>query len=280
MLNMSSALLEFIDLASDDAPFTSNERFPIPFSMAGIDLSDQDYPLYVIPEISETDARGMLNQFPDEAVTYLLVAKSIWETDADQARQLVLDGFTYAENETRYLASAAFIADEASDQGAGILLAIFAWQKSLSELTEDDYEDFRPLIGSYIYDATGNIETLNYQALVDTFADVENYQALNLDTSNMSMPTAFAIIHNYIERGGVRLEVIANRYAENAFDRMLADPRFEAEGLLLLGEYELLNDDPAAAERAWNSILDLENTPDWIEDRADELLNQLPTEED
>jgi serine/threonine protein kinase len=284
-LNMSSSMLEFIQLANQNAEENPNApgRAPLPFSVVGVELSEHDYSLYLIPTLEESQARELFDQFPEESLSYLLLAKSIWRTDAESARDLILNGLMFAEDETRYLASAAFVAEDSSDTGAALVLAIFAWQKSVTELTEEQYADFRPMVGNYVYQTSGNIRLLNYQSLLDTFATAEEYQALGLNPENTANPAALAIIRNYVARGGTRFDTLGSAldvFIENAFTRMASDPNFQAEALLLRGEYARLQDDLAAAERAWDSILNMEDVPEWIEDRAEELLNQLPTGED
>ncbi|MCA9913149.1 MAG: serine/threonine protein kinase [Anaerolineae bacterium] len=281
LLSMSSAFLELRQLASQTDPGNSIvDRYPIPFSVVGVDLSNQDYPLFIIPRLNLDRAQQFLTDFPDEELSYLLVAQSLWTTNDTRARSVVLDGYPYAAEKTRYLATAAFIANEANDKEAAILLGIFAWQESTTELTDAEYEAFRPFIGNFIYDGTGSLGLLNYRNLVDTLANSEDFQALGISTASTNNPAAFAIIRNYIERGRTetRFEVVGTAietFTDNNLTRMSHDPHFDAEGLLLRGEYALLQSDPAAAERAWNGILEMDHVPAWIERRADELLNQL-----
>lgn len=279
LLGMSSAFLELVQLANQDTP-GNIEHYPLPFSVAGVDFSDDDYPLFVIPTLNEDRARSYLEDFPEEELSYLLVAQSIWNTNAELARTTILQGYQYADVQTRYLASAALLARENADETASTLLAIFAWDVSVMELSDDEYDAFRPMIGNYVYDSAGRLNVLNYRSLLDTLATTEQYTALGIRTSNTDSAAAFAIIRNYTARGGIntRFETLGtaiDTFAETGLTRMVNDPAFDAEGLLLGGEYALMLDDPAQAERAWEGILNMDDVPEWVEDRAEELLNQL-----
>ncbi len=285
ILNMSSSLLELIQLDTQNNPSPSADMLRIPprFAAVGVTIIDHDYPLYAIPEVSADEARTLFEQFPEEELSYLLLARSIWGRDDDQARALILQGAAHADVSTRYFASGARVASDAADTGAALVLSIFAWQKSVTELSADQYEEFRPIVGNYVYETAGNLRLLNYQSLLDTFATAEEYEALGLDPDNTANPAAIAIIRNYTVRGGTRFDQLGSAmdlFIENALSRMALDPNFQAEALLLRGEYALVQDDPAAAERAWNSILNMDDVPEWIEDRAEALLTQVSTEED
>jgi serine/threonine protein kinase len=270
LLSMSQNLLELRALSEsanlDDAHdmlFLPILEIPEEYAELGIHMEEGEFPSLLIPELES----AQIPENPTDPIGYLLRARGLYQVeDISGARQAIAEGLP-EDNQTIYLSSAAKLAADSGDTNAGLLLAIAAAENARSE-SELLFEIVRPYTGEFVYETAATTRVLDVTATLQELTSSGIISAESVSLLENSPMADFAITRN----------LIANRnfvLAQRRLSRISEDSPLYAEFLLLKGELAIASGENETAVEFLESIDDLEDVPEWLENRAGELLDTL-----
>jgi serine/threonine protein kinase len=271
-------LISLIELNTEDTESPGfifyrppDDRMTLPRDFQTIDIAyaGEPYPSYDIPAVETDEARRFNTRFPDNPLSYLVLARSHWTTSPENARDALINGIEIAsengdETLTLYLTSAARIAD--SEENIGLALAFNALALETARNNPLLYDEIRSSAGQYIYENAGETDTLTQ----DTLDDLAGRQ-ISLNG-----------IEDLADSPALRFLIARSRMINNSSEadllilRTLNDPEYLQEEIMLLqGEIAAGNNNSIAARRAWDAVLSTDTAPQWVQERAETLLAQL-----
>jgi serine/threonine protein kinase len=281
--SISSNLLELVTLAATSADDENPPGFifyrppddrliPEPVREAGVTYTDDPYPSYEIPRVTPAEAESLVDDFATHPLPYLLLARAEWQNNPDIARDALLNGLQVADNApgrdnsvvTLYLTSAARIADD--NDNIALALAFNALALETAHENTPLYNEIRGTAGQYIYENAADADTLTQETLSNLIGE-----QITLDsTDNVADSPAVRFLMT-------RSRLVNNSRGANLLMRTLDEPAYLDEEIMLLrGELAARNNNNSAARRAWDAILNTDNAPQWVQQRATRLLAQLP----
>ncbi|MEM9954256.1 MAG: protein kinase [Chloroflexota bacterium] len=272
LLGMSSNLQELSTLAQGN--FIEDARFG--FLDATLDTlvtgseyqvnvnREAGFPILEVPYVpSDT-----LPETVDNVIIALLTVRSLYEEgEQTGARSFVVNNLP--ENpqiQASFLLSSARIAEEYDDSDAVVVYAIVA-----SELTQDQpfiADEIQNVATEIIYQ---NADISRATAITDTFNEIAALREIPdtvLLTVDSSEFVAFATIRGLLVNERVRL-------AMPLLERVPNDGQLAIEFDLLQAEYLWITGDEVDAELLLNDILDNNDTPEWVNNRAEDILTVL-----
>lgn len=265
LLNMSTNILELQTLANEGAFGVEINREGVPPELFPLNIQLDDnlgYPIYEAPVRPVSMVEAFQVDYPEQPLVYLSLAISQWAGDDNEAaRQAIQDGYAFAEDKTQYLVSATFAAEQNGDKTAAMAYVIAALEFARADV--EVFAVLRPIGGQYIYANAGNFEFSDETTLGD-------FGFLGAEFTLSDSPIAlFAAARNQIFNDNQRsTTAILNRVEDTSL--------LQAEFDLLNAELEILRDNSTDASTALNAILG-SDAPEWITDRAQELLTQIET---
>jgi serine/threonine protein kinase len=269
LLGASNNLLELSEIWQRSQPrdmLVGMNPLSAPFIEAGVSInSEMGIALYNIPPLPQDFAKGILEEVPEEATSYLLYARSVWETDTEESYATIQQGKQYADNLAVYFSSAAQIADEVGDYDAAIAYMIL----SLYEARNDSelQTAMRANSGEYLYNTIAKTNNLN---LGNTYTEIgvpEMYPAAEFEAIG-NLPQGFIIAaYSRILEGNPLL-------ALGALNRIPEAESNSPEVLLVRAELALSREADREATRILQSLEANDAAPDWIQDRAEDLLKE------
>jgi serine/threonine protein kinase len=261
LLNMSTNIQELMALSASGAfdKHLNVEGVPHELVPLLIRVEDyNDYPIFVAPTLPLDLVQSIQESHPDEALVYLSLGVSQWSNnDNVAARQAIEEGYALAEDKVQYLTSAAYAADTMGDRNASVIYAIMSLESARADAIV--FEQLRPVVGKYIYDNAASLSLAD-----ETEFDTDLIGDFQLSESLVAQ---FAAARFRIVNGNERLAQIVLRRAE---DTPILQPEFN----LLRAELALLQGNSTDASTTLSAILE-GDAPEWVEERADELLEQI-----
>ena len=189
--------------------------------------------------------------------TYLALAKTAWQQNqTDVAQKAVQDGLAIAPDKIQYLLTAASVAQDVNRITAMIYLDTQALVRAQSN--PPMYPDVRAQVGEALYTAAQTPNEVNLREL----------ERFNASSPDFQPPDLFDIM-------AVQILVVQKRLplAQAAFNRLSDQTSKLSEAYLVHGELLQAQGNTAKAKKAWETALQIPNTPQWIIDRVTELLN-------
>lgn len=269
LLNMSSNIVEIATIANEmdvaSSVGQSTEQVDV-FEQVGIDYREEEL-RYDVRSIPLEEAQTILEEFPEDERSYLLIARRLWDDNEDErAREAIFEGLPYTENITIYLNSAWIMAASEGDEEAALALSV-----ATLESASDDMGlalQLRQRITEYIYQTAGDNPSMNVSDLMGGIIDRDMTQLDFLGNARDSEAVRFAALRGLIVNENTRLARLG--LAGTTSLRML-----QPEFALLRAEFLIMQDEIENAQTVLNGILEAQPIPRWIEDRAEELLNDL-----
>jgi hypothetical protein len=223
-----------------------------------------DLPIYPIPYIFEPAmADEALRMTPRDSFAHLTAAHTYWRSDPARSYATIAQGRQYAEEAVMYLLTAAALADENNDAAAAITYTLLALHEA--EKAPDEYNRIRPAAGAYLYRAAEQIAGGTGEISLNIVGEM--YSPEELRQVQDSGPRVFVTARVLLLRGNARL-------ANAALSRGAATSDFAAEIDLVQGEIEAATRRRAQAIALWQALVDDETAPEWIQERAEELLEE------
>lgn len=275
LLNMSTNIIELVTL-------TTTGEFHMGMAegrRAGIIISEYEdlgvvynasLASYEIPLISLEEAQAFQEAFPDNPITYLLLAHATGVENRDQevGANIILSGLPYTEDVALYLFSAARLAEENGYAQGAVMLRMLSLEAAMDT---DLFPRVRENATEYIYEHIADLGNFDLQNL---FAEAT---AANLSQYGIEINIEESFALRY---GMVRYLISQERYpaarAILAQINLAENNPLEEEFALLQGELEAQAGNTIRARATLEGILELESSfPHWIRERAEELLNEL-----
>jgi len=218
--------------------------------------------LYVVPELSVEDAQALVGDEPDNPAAYLSLVRALaLANDLAATEQPLTTGATYSDDPVMYVLSAAVVLHDANRDG----LALALLRDSMTRLQDaTNFDQLREYGGRSLYEA----------AL--TQSGVELYELATLrdlrDLTDTALRSTSPIYQAFSARALLTIDrpVLANRLVETALNR---SPGL-AEAQLVLGEIQASAGNLNDARLQWTAARDGSSAPEWVKERARQLLEE------
>jgi serine/threonine protein kinase len=225
----------------------------------GLTMEFNSGELYVVPALSHTQAQERIDQQPDDEIAYLALARASWDESLPRiATQAINEGLITTQEPTRYLLTAAQIAQDAEEPDAALAYAILAFSAAEDA---DDLALARSYGGLLLYESALTGEAIDTAALSERLFSQAVIDRYDLNTSIVRLMTARRLIttENYIlaQRQLATLDEGADDLAETQ---------------LIRGELAAAQGNNETARDHWGTIMADEDAPQWVRDRAEALL--------
>jgi hypothetical protein len=212
--------------------------------------------LYNVPTLTHDEARAAIDANPNDPIGYLaLVRVQLDANDLRGIRRTITEGVLAVEDDARFELTAAKLAVESGHPDAAFV--IYASVLSQSEGSAR-YEEVRSSAGEAMYELATHSERLRPAQVI----------GLNAELENMNSPLVKAMIARAM------LSSENTRLAQLNIAAALNGDTALAEAHLVNGELR----QPSNAEIAraeWETARDTPDAPQWVRDRATELLATL-----
>jgi tRNA A-37 threonylcarbamoyl transferase component Bud32/tetratricopeptide (TPR) repeat protein len=213
--------------------------------------------LLAVPEMSVSEAQAAVKANPSDPVAYLALGAAYLKAgDAGNAQPAFTSGLNIASDPVLYLLTVAYLADQAGNVGAAAAIFSDAYRQSVVTNT---YPEVRAIAGQYLYNAAVNSPAQIGPAELRRITDAPAGREFPL----MEALAARIFIGNNDLLDG-----------ERWVSRALTADNTLAEAHLVRGDLFQARSAPARARNEWMAALSSgANTPQWVIDRAAELLN-------
>ncbi len=269
LLGASNNLLELGEILQRSSPsnmIVAMNPLSAPFVEAGVSInSEMGIPFYNIPPLPEEFALGILEELPQEATSYLIYARSVWETDAEKSYATIQQGKQYSDNPAVYFSSAAQVADQVQDYDAAIAYVILSFYEARRDT--ELQTAMRASAGEYLYTTAAKANNLN---LGNTYIEIgvpEMYPAAELEVIGNLTQGLIVTAYNRILEGNPVLALAA-------LNRIPEAENNSPEVLLVRAELALSRDADREASRILKGVEANDAAPDWIRERAKDLLKE------
>ncbi len=221
-----------------------------------------------IPQLSVQEARALVNDYPDEPVTYLALANAYWERGgtaaANAARATLRDGGIQAgEEEFIYALTAARLADE--NEKIADALAYYTIAYTIAKEQDHLNAEIEAEALAYAYDHADDVESMEVIGGIIS-AVISNDEATDSRTISNSPVLRMAAVRAALLRGRITT-------AERTLRRIAADEALDEAVLQLLrGEIALHTDNVEEGLTILSQLREEESTPEWVRVRATELI--------
>lgn len=200
-----------------------------------------------------------VEQNSQTAEAYLALAKAAWLADrAAEAQAAIVDGVKVADDPVAFYLSAAEVADEVKRIPAAMIM--YSRALTTAQSNNDIFPEIRAIAGEYLY----------YQSLELVGVDQDSMQKFQQAFPDFQPHPLLTImgIHFPLMNGRVNL-------AELGFRRLPESVANLAEARLVLGEIHQAQDDDDKAKIEWEAIAGITDAPEWVKQRAEELLRSI-----
>ncbi len=202
-------------------------------------------------------AEAALRSDPTNAGAALALVKSQLQAGQDAAaRQTLADAAAHSRDPLPVEMTAADIAVQIGRYDAAFAIYSQALEDAIGK---PPYPAVRITAGEYLYTAATLAGRLTLAQAVQ----------LSQDLKNNSSPIVSAMIGRALLAGG------RTRLAETAIANALNQDSTLPEAHLVNGELKLAKGDQAGAKAEWQLVLDSPDAPDWLRNKATELMNSL-----
>ncbi|NWF68777.1 MAG: serine/threonine protein kinase [Chloroflexi bacterium] len=216
---------------------------------------------YQVPDIPLDIAQTAVARNPNDPAMYLAVARALnADGQSSAARAAFEAGLAIADDRIGYLMTAGNLMAEDENHESAIVLYLAALQ--LARENPLAYPDVRAHVGHYLYELTSQPNNVNFTAL---------RLSLNSPELNQIDPSFLHIFGSYNLLNFERPTLALGRI------RPLATrPDALAEARLVYGEAFLADNQPEQAREQWTIARDDPHAPQWVRDRAEELISDNP----
>lgn len=270
LLGASNNLLELTEILQRTQPgsgiFTGIKPLSSHFIEAGIAInSDAAIPLYLIPPLPVEVAEAILKEEPEESISYLTYARAIWESNPEESYATIQRGKQYAAEPIVYFTSAAQIADQVGDYEAAIGYILLSLYEARNE--PELLQTIRGTAGEYLYNTAGKVSNLNLGSIYIELGISDMYAASELEAIGSLTPGYVVTAYN---------RVLADNHvlALGALNRIPASESDTPEVQLVRAELALARNLTREAARILQSLEKNDAAPDWIHERAEDLLKE------
>jgi serine/threonine protein kinase len=217
-------------------------------------------PMLDVPQLTAEEARRAILRDPNNPGPYLALARTQLQANTTvedlAARQTLADGLSHFPDAVRFYMTAANLALEVGRYDAAFLIYADALKVAQGQ---PPYPAVRETAGQYLYNAATLADRL-------TLAQV---RYLDQQIQDNPSPIVSAMIGRAFLNSGMP------RLAEVGIDRALAADNTLAEAHLVNGELQFEQGDRTQALAEWKLAHDDPSAPQWVRDRADQLMNTL-----
>ncbi|MDX1994871.1 MAG: protein kinase [bacterium] len=199
---------------------------------------------------------------PENPVDYLMTAQSAWiEGDATTAAEAIEQGYALTDEDPLYWLAAAQIAYEAAYTNEAIAYALLAYQAAGTN--PESLIQVRTIGGEFLFNVVES----------HTFDPQEVVRSVLSETDTQAFTTASPILLLLTAKQNVQAG--RPRIAEGLLERLSTQYEQLPEYQLVLGELYAVQGESERALAAWDSILETENVPTWITEKAELLTETL-----
>lgn len=243
---------------------TSSDAFNIAFNEPPPGFADNSTPFYPVETLSLDEAQAHVDEQPGDARAYLSLARAAWAANEDtRAEQAVEDGLAVADEQMRYLLTAADLAKRYEQTQQAILYSLLTFNAA-----SDSQSLFlaRQIAGEYLYRIAED-SSLNLQ---ESLALANEEGSIRQGSQARSIALLLAVRHQIF----TGRPIVAQQGVENLAGTLSDTPEYQ----LIAGEYYASVDDREAALEAWESVEQLAEdspTPAWITEQADFFIRSL-----
>jgi Tfp pilus assembly protein PilF len=206
------------------------------------------------------EARRAIQNNPNDPGPYLALARNQLEANTllqdIAARRTLADGLSRFRDPIRFYMTAADIALEIGRYDAAFLIYADALKAAQGQ---PPYPAVREAAGQYLYNAATLVGRLTLE------------QIYYLDQELQDNPSP--IVSAMIGRAFLTSDML--RLAEVGINKALAADPGLAEAHLVNGELALAEGDPEKARDEWTKALGDPSAPQWVRDRAQQLIDTL-----
>ncbi len=212
-----------------------------------------------VPEWTLDEARQKLEENPEDAVTHLALARALWQDNqASAGLEIYAKGLPFADNPASYALTAGMLADESGQDTATTIIAIQTLERFQNDA--EVYPFIRSEVGAFLYERAIEAEGNSFRDIIQSLSnDDVNFEEIKNPVTDALLARAL------ITQGRFAL-------ADARLRRNLADDVNVAESHLVLGELFQARNNTARALREWEMVSDDDNAPQWVLDRAAELI--------
>ncbi|MBC7813038.1 MAG: protein kinase, partial [Burkholderiales bacterium] len=247
-------LLEQVQLTSSAVARTDVDDLPISTPALTTSVATENNP--TLPLV---DARAAVDANPEDPTAYLTLAQALWLEDRPQeARQTVERGLPFATDPTTYLLSAADIAAQTAEANVAAAIYINALNQAVGSGSAA-YEIARSQTGEFLY-----------QLALVTGDGTPEIRELSEENSANAVPETLPLLNSMAARRFLTQD--RPRLAELALERALAQDGTLAEAHLVMGELHQARGNNVQALAEWQLAADSPTAPEWVQQRAAELL--------
>jgi len=253
VLNASNTILSIVEIAHK---FEANKTFT---------ETDDLYKLsYHMTNMTVTKALEAINENPDDALNYLLLAQAYYSEDnIDMARSTLNDGRAITDDVTRYLATTISIT-RTEDPPASLIYGILLWN-----LTQNDTSETGQIasntVSEFLYDLSLSVQDMNISR-DNSSRIIQTIGRADTSAVFVSPITKILIASNHVHNRRIPL-------ATNSIESW-NDAQYEIPiGKLVSARHQILIEDTDTALDSLNQLVEASTTPPWIVTIAEDLIN-------
>lgn len=212
--------------------------------------------LYDVQTLQVDQGRAALAQNPDDPLAYLALGRAYLEQGSEEAAQTTLTiGLEHTDAPVRYLMTAATLARRHNRPNSAFTL----YSQAIISAEGTEYEaEVREEAGEYLYNAASN------RGMLDSL----RIRRLNSTPAYQASPVVSALLARALLTDG-RLQI-----AEIALTRALTANENLPEAHLIGGELEHARGLSDRAKLEWELVLNAEDAPRWVRERAQNLMQR------
>jgi serine/threonine protein kinase/Tfp pilus assembly protein PilF len=212
--------------------------------------------LYDVQTLQVDQGRAALAQNPDDPLAYLALGRAYLEQGSEDAAQTTLTiGLEHTDAPVRYLMTAATLARRHNRPNSAFTL----YSQAIISAEGTEYEaEVREEAGEYLYNAASN------RGMLDSL----RIRRLNSTPAYQASPVVSALLARALLTDG-RLQI-----AEIALTRALTANENLPEAHLIGGELEHARGLSDRAKLEWELVLNAEDAPRWVRERAQNLMQR------
>lgn len=218
--------------------------------------SQQEIVLYDVPDLSVSQAQAAVQQNPNDPVSYLSLVRAYWKQDQmREAEEPLRTGENLAPDRTAYLLTCAAMAGELDRIAPAIFINVLVLRQS---------------VNTPLYPAIQEIAEKNlYNLALDSNIRSFEYRPPP-DEGNSEPPPIFTIM-------AARAFITQNRLtlADTSLRSLSPEEANSPQAHLVRGELFAAQGDNTRARTEWQAIEQDPTAPQWVRDRAAELLQSL-----
>jgi serine/threonine protein kinase len=199
---------------------------------------------------------------PENPADYLMAAQAAWlEGDKAAAATAIEQGYALTEDDPLYWLAATQTAYEAAQTNEAIAYVLLAYEAAVDD--ESSLYQVRTIGGEFLFTVVES----------HTFEPQEVVRSVMSETDVQSFTAATPILQLLTAKQNIQSDRL--RIAEGLLERLSTEYSQIPEYQLVLGELYAAQGEPERAMAAWDAILESENVPIWITERAEFLTDTL-----